>query len=380
MNKKSNPQSRLFYVDNLRIFLISLVVLHHLAITYGAPGSWYYNEVEADLISSIPFSMFVATNQAFFMGMFFLISAFFMWPSLKRKGTLVFVKDRLLRLGIPLAGFYLLMSPLSVYLLVRFVDGMDISFWSFISAGRGRGFGPMWFVEALLLFSLIYVALFAMKKKRKQEIEKIRPFPSIHRIILFALSISFGTFIIRIWLPVGWAMGFTGFQFPHFLQYISLFIIGIVSYKNNWLNSIDYKKGLRWFVFVQVMIFVVFPVLFYFGGATEGVLDRFIGGLHWQSLAYSVWEQLVGFSMIIALLGIFRERLNKQGRLAMGMSSSAYAVYIFHTPILLMIGVVFMSWDIYPLLKFIVLAPVSLIVCYSIASQIRKIPLIRKIL
>jgi len=32
--------NRLYFIDNLRIFLISLVVLHHLSITYGAPGDW----------------------------------------------------------------------------------------------------------------------------------------------------------------------------------------------------------------------------------------------------------------------------------------------------------------------------------------------------
>ena len=38
-------QSRLFFVDNLRVLLIALVFLVHLAITYGSPvGSWYYQE------------------------------------------------------------------------------------------------------------------------------------------------------------------------------------------------------------------------------------------------------------------------------------------------------------------------------------------------
>jgi peptidoglycan/LPS O-acetylase OafA/YrhL len=30
------PRHRLFFIDNLRVFLIILVILQHLAITYGA--------------------------------------------------------------------------------------------------------------------------------------------------------------------------------------------------------------------------------------------------------------------------------------------------------------------------------------------------------
>ena len=37
-------RSRLLYIDNLRIVLTALVVLHHLAIQYGAPGITYYVE------------------------------------------------------------------------------------------------------------------------------------------------------------------------------------------------------------------------------------------------------------------------------------------------------------------------------------------------
>ena len=75
MENKNKP--RLFYIDNLRIFLISLVVLHHFAITFGAPGDWYYMESQAGFPEIIPMAMFLSTNQAFFMGMFFFISAYF---------------------------------------------------------------------------------------------------------------------------------------------------------------------------------------------------------------------------------------------------------------------------------------------------------------
>ena len=109
-------KSRLFYIDNLRIFLIGLVVLLHLNITYGAPGDWYYNESEAGMPEVILQAMFNITNQAFFMGMFFFISAYFTAASINRKTTAVFLKDRLVRLGIPLVFFYFILNPLTNYI------------------------------------------------------------------------------------------------------------------------------------------------------------------------------------------------------------------------------------------------------------------------
>jgi len=44
------PPARLFCLDKLRALLISLIVLMHLAITYGAPGGWYVHEVNFDTI------------------------------------------------------------------------------------------------------------------------------------------------------------------------------------------------------------------------------------------------------------------------------------------------------------------------------------------
>ena len=71
MNSKTVKNRRKYYIDNLRIFLTCMVVIHHLAVTYSGAGNWYYNETGTGLISSILLTLFSATNQAFFMGMFF---------------------------------------------------------------------------------------------------------------------------------------------------------------------------------------------------------------------------------------------------------------------------------------------------------------------
>ncbi|MCP3928940.1 MAG: acyltransferase family protein [Bacteroidetes bacterium] len=156
--------ARIFYIDNLRIFLIALVVLHHLSITYGASGDWYYNEVEGDTFTTLILTGFTASNQSFFMGLFFLISAYFTRISLERKPIGTFVKDRLIRLGIPLIIFYFLLSPLTIYMRLWLVEGVDYNFIEYVREHQGFGFGPMWFVETLIYFSFIGSTVILMGK------------------------------------------------------------------------------------------------------------------------------------------------------------------------------------------------------------------------
>ena len=367
-------QSRLYYIDNLRVFLISLVVLLHLNITYGAPGDWYYNESKAGFPEVLPMAMFNATNQSFFMGMFFMISAFFVIPSLERKGTRKFITDRLLRLGIPLLVFYFLLNPLTVFIRNWFIRGEESTFVDYLVNGWARGFGPLWFVEALLLFTFIFLLF-------QKTFSSIRVnYPGTVSIVLFVLITAILQFIIRIWLPVGWSMPFTNFQFPFFVQYIFLFVLGIVAFQNNWPDSISFKTGKRWFIAAQILIFIGFPMLFILGGAAETGTDNFMGGIKWQSLGYAVWEQFTGISLIIGLFGTAKYYFNKQNFLAQKLSEAAYGVYVIHAPVIVGLAAIFRSWNIFPPLKFILLAPIALIICFSIAWMVKQIPGIKKVL
>lgn len=104
--------SRVGYLDNIRIFLTGLVVLHHFAITYGAPGWWFYVEQPVDGLTGAVLFPFVAINQAYFMGFFFLLSAYLLPGSLKRKGRTQFLSDRMVRLGLPLVVYFFVLNPL----------------------------------------------------------------------------------------------------------------------------------------------------------------------------------------------------------------------------------------------------------------------------
>jgi glucan biosynthesis protein C len=380
---------RLYFIDNLRILLITLVAMMHLSITYGGVGSWYFRNVPEGYMS-IPLTWYNGTAQAFSMGLFFLISGYFTPGSYDRKGPRRFFKDRLLRLGIPILCYDFVIGPLMAYPLMK-VGALEQagtlqfngSYTRFLSVYYSRfhiGTGPLWFVEALLIFAGFYVLWRMLAKIPSSSVQDNGKLPGNLAIATFAFALSVVTFIIRIWLPIGWSFEPLNFQFPFFTQYICMFIVGIVAYKRNWLVRIPDTMGKLWLAVAVIFIFILFPALFVLGGAASGDVSPFTGGLHWQCFALAFWEQFTGVAMIIALLFIFRKWFNRQARLGKAMSASVYTAYIIHAPVVVLVTIAIRNISLYPLLKFVLAALIAVPLCFALANIIRKLPLARRIL
>jgi glucan biosynthesis protein C len=380
---KAVAKTRLYFVDNLRILLIILLILHHLAITYGASGLWYYNEAPSSDIATLVLTLFVGINQAFFLAFFFMISGYFTPGSYDRKSTGLFLKDRLLRLGIPLLFYAIFIDPLIQYAVAVNVRRFTGSFWDFIARywGNYSGLqvGPLWFVETLLIFSVVYVLwrLVTPTPTVSQQIDgKV---PSNLSIAGFALLLGVVTFAVRIWLPEDRWFELLSLPLAYYPQYIALFVVGIVAYRRNWFMGIFEATGKLWLGIAGLCI-VLLPVLFVVGGALEGQTTPFLGGVHWQSFVFSVWQQFLCMGMIIGLLVWFRERFNHQGKLGKAMAASAYTVYIIHAPVIVFLGLALQDISLPSLLKFVLVAPVAVVLCFLIANYLRKLPLARNIL
>jgi glucan biosynthesis protein C len=377
-------QVRSAFIDNLRILLVVLVILFHLAITYGGEGPWYYQEGRADTITAVVLTLFVTVNQAFFMGFYFLIAACFVPRSLERKGGTQFLKDRLLRLGVPLAFQLLIVAPLVSYGLGITIWGYEGSFWPYIG-NYWRKYelldtGPLWFVEALLIFSVAYTLWWRLARPPAQRVRREGAAPGNVAIAIFALAVGLITFVVRIWLPVGWYFAPLGLQFPHFPQYVSLFLLGTIAYRRGWLSLIaeDAARGRLWSRVVLFLI-ILAPMLFVVGGALEGNTEPFRGGLHWQALTYALWEQFLCIAMVISLLVWFRRRHDQQGKLARAMSTSSYAVFIFHTPILVFVSLGLRGIEAHALLKFALAAAICIPICFLVGGLVKRLPVARRI-
>jgi len=382
-------RARLFFIDNLRILIITLVVMLHLSITYGGVGSWYYRNVPEGYMS-VPLTWHNGTVQAFSMGLFFLISGYFTPGSYDRKGPRRFFKDRLLRLGIPILCYDFVIGPLMAYPLMQAValeQGRTLQFVGsypeFLSGYYSRfhvGTGPLWFVEALLIFAGFYVLWRLFAKTLACPVQDGGKVPSNLIIALFALALSAVTFIVRIWLPIGWSFEPLNFQFPFFPQYICMFVVGIIAYRRNWLVRIPDAMGKLWICIALLLILILFPALFVLGGALHGNVSAFMGGFHWQCFGYAAWEQFTGVAVIIALLFLFRKWLNRQGSVSKAMSASAYTAYIIHAPVVVLVTLAMRNISLYPLLKFALAVLIAVPLCFALGNFIRQLPLARRIL
>ena len=86
---------RLLYLDNLKVCLTVLVIFHHAGQAYGDGGGWAHTP--SNPAEVMPWIWhFFSVNAAFFMGLFFLISGYFVPASYDKQGASVFVQKKLM--------------------------------------------------------------------------------------------------------------------------------------------------------------------------------------------------------------------------------------------------------------------------------------------
>lgn len=380
--ERSKAASRLLYIDNVRTFLTILVLLHHIMIVYAGSGSWIYTERRQDLVTEIVGSIFCAVNQAFFMGLFLLISAYFVPGAYDRKGARRFWKDRLLRLGIPLLVYSWLVQPPFVYWFLRTTEGLHGSLWDFypryFSYGNLIGAGPLWFIETLLIFTLFYALWRQVARWRPVELPLQTSFPSNRSLALFALLMALGSFGVRLKFPMGWYYAPLNLQIPFFAQYIAMFIVGLLAYRRGWLVSMPDATGRYWLRVAGVTLLMYVPGAL-LGGALESDAP-FQGGGHWQALYLALWESFMCLGLSLGVLYLFRRRADRQGSVARFFSRAAYAAYIVQVPVITAVALLFRDLAFHPLLKFALTSLVVVPLCFGIGELLRRLPYAERVL
>jgi peptidoglycan/LPS O-acetylase OafA/YrhL len=368
-----------FYIDRLRVAMTALVILHHTAITYGAIGGWFWRELPPSrTASSTLLILFCSTNQAYFMGFFFMLAGYFTPASLERKGYARFIADRFLRLGIPLLAFGLILGPLTAAIVTAYQGS---GFWpTIVALWQRKEFinGPLWFAQALLIFSLGYCmwrAIFGTPLARTQP--SPRPVPASRAWLVAAIGVAAASFAVRQFIPVG--QNVFGLQLAYFPGYIFLFAAGLAAWRNDWLRQLEWKNARPW-ILASLRSWPALPLgMIALRAMHRGASLDTSGGLSWAALLYAAWDPFVAWGLIAAWLLVFRAHANQPSALWEWLGRRAYAVYIIHPPVLVGLALMLHHWVAPALAKFAVVGALACTASWLIADPLVRIPAVRRI-
>ena len=371
---KAEVTSRMVYLDKLKVMLTVLVIAHHAGQAYGPTGGqWPIFSLERSAL----LGPFFTVNAAFFMGLFFLISGYFVPRTFDRKGTTIFLKDRFRRLGIPLLLFGLLATGPMLYVS----QAEPGSFRQFVNHVYPHEvptlFAHMWFVAHLLVYAIGY-ALWRQLTQHRSFTSRIKLSVPTHQTILaYALVLTVVTAVVRVWYPIDrWV---TLLLFPaeiaHLPQYVSLFVIGMMAYRGDWLRKLPTATGMTW-LGIGLAAAVGRYAYSLLGGGEWFPLILTTNGLFW-----SLWEALICVGLNVGLLVLCREWGNGQpGKPLLLMAKSAYTAYIVH--LLVVIGIQFglKAAALTPFTKFVLVALLGTGLSFGIGQLARQLPGAKNIL
>ncbi len=369
----TDAHPRTDFIDRLRVVLTVLVIVHHAAITYGGSGGWFYREVTDErLPSSMVLTLLTAVNQAFFMGMFFLIAGYFTPVSLARKGAARFLGDRLVRLGAPLLVFGFALGPLSAALAGAPAGQPVVGRWVGLMASGVFIIGPLWFALALLVFALGWVAWAPARNARAAAAPTPGPaIPSWPSWLMAAVGVGAAALLLRQWVPVGQTV--FGLQLGYFASYTFLFALGCHAARGRWLERVAAAQAKGWAV-VSVLALPAVFIAAARGTGPDGQAANVNGGLGLAAVVYAFWEPFVAWGIIASLLYVFRTRFNRASARWSRWSSQAYGAFIVHAPVLVGISVLASGWTGPVLLKFVAVTVLATVLSFGLAGWLRRLP------
>lgn len=365
-NEQSGPltktRPRFEYLDNIKWTLAVLVVLHHAAAVAGLDPfpinlpkvpqahQWQYEAL----------GRFQGVNQGFFMSLFFFISAYFVLPSLARKGAGPYMLGKLSRLGIPVLLTVAFISPTTYWLAgdQDLTASLFTTFGMYANAWRHWNLilGVTWFCWSLIVFNACYV-LFRLTRGATGVQKRPAPLPRASAVAVFALAMIPLNYLGQ-YAQHRLGQNFLGFHLLQFFpMYIVMFWAGIQAWKRGWIEQLTWRHGFAGFVVWAV-------------AATFLSRETMLVCRPFSVLGMSVFL-LVAFGNLFNNTGPWRKRLSR----------SAYAAYVVQVLPLTLTGKLLLPhMTPWPLLNFVMVAVVSVPAAFVLGYGLTRLPLLRRVL
>jgi hypothetical protein len=369
-------KARNLSLDRARTFLTLVVLLHHAVIPYTHFG-------HTDPASWIGFDVVVLATDSFFMAMFFFLSGLFTWPGIARKAPQVFLRDRLLRLGLPFAIAALTVIPLAYYAIALRHDP-ELSFasfwWKTVTSGPWPS-GPIWFVWVLLAFDLTASLLYRVSAHLVDPGNRVslRGFeqPAAFWLVLAVASVIVYVPALLYFGGSRWfEFGPFSVQASRILLYFTYFFIGVsvgaANFDRGILSADGQLPKSRWtWVIVTLIPYCLMWGMIYVKREILGNPDP---QPHWYQAIYGTFFVLFSASILLAILAFFLHSKSPGPNLLDRMQADAYGIFLVHYPIALWIQYGLYDYSLPAIVKAAIGFVLTVILSWGLTAGLRKIP------
>jgi surface polysaccharide O-acyltransferase-like enzyme len=363
-------QPREEWVDNLRVLVIALVIVVHTGTGYVTDiAGWYYDDelTTSDLWNSIV-GVFAGLGAFFALGPLFLLAGWFSARAIAHRGPAGFARSRLIRLGVPLVLFVVFVQPLSDY-IGNWWDEPDRTFGSWL---RETEVGAMWFITALLCFSLVYALIEAVRPTNPQR-QQLRT----ALLVSVGLAIAVGSFLSwQLWTID--AEVFMNVRFGEWAQGAGLFALGVVGDNQGWIERLPATHTHRLGQLAAVGMVALF-LLFGVSLAPDGD-DKIALGVDVPTALFALLDGLIAVCFSLWFITWMRRRWPAHGPLVAKAGRASYATYFIH-PLVITLVMMSLTWlPLIPELKFLVVAPLAVVACYAVGYALTRLPVLAELL
>jgi peptidoglycan/LPS O-acetylase OafA/YrhL len=366
---------RLAWVDNLRIASIAGVVVVHTATAYVTDfADWYYHdELHPSTVGFVVFAVPALLGGVFGLGPLFWLAGWFSVGSLHRRGPARFALDRMVRLGVPLGVFVLVINPLA-----DMIGNVRRVRRTFLDHLADTEFSVTWFVLVLLVGSLAYAGLRA-----------VRPAPQ-HSRAPGTTALLAGAMLIVIASVLLWPVSslldeeLMSVRFGAWPQGLILFALGVACAESRDASGgvtaalAPSDPGGRWWGWLTVAGAVAVVGLMASTGDED--INDVLHTMPWQGLAFATAYGLVSVSFTIWCLQWFGRRWTGDRPWTLKAGRSSYATYLLHPLVLTSVMVALSPIPVVAELKFLLVVAVGVPCCFAVGHAVTRLPGVRSVL
>jgi glucans biosynthesis protein C len=346
MRATDEVRERYDFLDWLRVIAIFVLFFFHTGMIFVG---WGWHIVNSQTIPSLQWPMDIAHRLR--MPLLFVIAGAGMWFALQRRSTVQFLKERTLKLMLPLiAGMFLVVPPQIYYerLLRGQWSGDYLTFYAtrvlqfhFYPVGD-FSWHHLWFILYLYTYVLLLLPAMLWWKRIKSRIT-----PGVW-LCLLGLPLGINEALLKQSFPETHNFVSDWYIFNHYLLLTAYgYFMATVPGVWKWLS--EFRK---WSLITGIASFIALISLFNTGVIAHG------------SVADAIGANIFTWLWIMVFLGYGYRYLSFANPLLIWAREASYPFYIMHQTIIVMIGyyIIQCSWT--PWAKYFAILTLSMSACF----------------